>query len=62
KIVCWLRGVTLDSRFEVESSQLETIYDLKKAIKNKNPVALRNVDAATLSLFRISGADDELQE
>ncbi|KAF8122595.1 hypothetical protein EV363DRAFT_1090380, partial [Boletus edulis] len=58
----WLRGVTLDSRFAVESSRLETICDLKEAIKNKNPVALRNVDAATLRLFRISGANDELQE
>ncbi|KAF8441766.1 hypothetical protein L210DRAFT_804136, partial [Boletus edulis BED1] len=52
-IYCWLRGGTLDSRFAVESSRLETIFDFKEAIKDKNPVALRNVDAATLRLFRI---------
>ncbi|KAF8427197.1 hypothetical protein L210DRAFT_3173621 [Boletus edulis BED1] len=62
RIVCWLRGGTLDSRFQVKIPTTETVSDLQEAIKNKNPRFFCDVDAEALRLYKISGDESKLQE
>ncbi|KAF8416474.1 hypothetical protein L210DRAFT_3656571 [Boletus edulis BED1] len=60
-IVCWLRGSTLDSRFQISIRADATMGQLKGCMKESESV-LRDVGDGQIRLFRISGDEDELRE
>jgi hypothetical protein len=62
---CWVRGPYVGNIFEVKISKTETVAALKEAIKNKKPVAFRDVDVDTLALYNVSlpdASDPQLEE
>ncbi|KAF9235049.1 hypothetical protein BU15DRAFT_21041, partial [Melanogaster broomeanus] len=61
---CWVHGEDTGGIFPVEISSTETIAALKEAIKNKNPVGFRDVDADDLDLypFRPADPDEDLED
>ncbi|KAG2335340.1 hypothetical protein BDR05DRAFT_1006916 [Suillus weaverae] len=60
-IYCWLRGRTGKEGFDISISSKASIGALKDRIK-EDESRLKNVDNSRISLFRISGSDDDLQE
>ncbi|KAI9566666.1 hypothetical protein HD554DRAFT_2174326 [Boletus coccyginus] len=61
-IVCWIRGRKPDTNFQISIQAGATVNDLKDAIKKKETTSFRDVDAQHMRLYRISGAEDELEE
>jgi len=51
---CWVRGGDIGTIriFEVKILRTGTVAALKKAIKDKKPVAFRGVDAGALDLYK----------
>ncbi|KAG6369368.1 hypothetical protein JVT61DRAFT_14974 [Boletus reticuloceps] len=52
RLICWIRSQDPEATFQVKISKTETVFDLHKAIKNENPIAFRDVDVATLRLYK----------
>ncbi|KAI9455721.1 hypothetical protein HD554DRAFT_264224 [Boletus coccyginus] len=59
-IACWLRGRTLDTRFEISTRANATTNQLKDRVKEAKPM-LKNVDSDYIRLYRISGDNDEIR-
>ncbi|KAG1758952.1 hypothetical protein EV702DRAFT_929563, partial [Suillus placidus] len=60
-IYCWLRGSTGEEGFDISISSNASIGALKDRIK-EDESRLKNVDKSRISLFRISGSEDDLRE
>ncbi|KAI9569493.1 hypothetical protein HD554DRAFT_2313547 [Boletus coccyginus] len=60
-IACWLRGRTLDTRFDISIRANATTSQLKDCVKEAKPM-LKNVDSDYIRLYRISGDNDEIQQ
>ena len=58
---CWVHDEDVGRIFKVKISRTETVTALKGAIRNKNPVAFRNVDARDLTLYKVSFPDTDPQ-
>jgi hypothetical protein len=56
-----LRGSTGDEGFDISISSNASIGALKDRIKEEEST-LKNVDKSRISLFRISGSEDDLRE
>ena len=60
---CWVRGQGLNTVFRVEISSMALVETLKKIIKNENPASFRDIDADTLSLYKVTiPFDDRVEE
>ncbi|KAF8121501.1 hypothetical protein EV363DRAFT_1232664, partial [Boletus edulis] len=62
---CWVYGEYVETIFQVKIPRTETVASLKEAIKNKKPVAFRDMDVGTLALYKVTlsgSSDEELEE
>ncbi|KAF9242002.1 hypothetical protein BU15DRAFT_21037, partial [Melanogaster broomeanus] len=61
---CWVHGEDVGKIFPVKISSTETVGELKKAIKNENPVGFHDVDPRDLDLyrFRFPAHDETLED
>ena len=60
-IACWLRGRTLNTRFEISIRANATTSQLKDRIKEAKPM-LKNIDSDYIRLYRISGNDNKIRQ
>ncbi|KAF8415149.1 hypothetical protein L210DRAFT_3657885 [Boletus edulis BED1] len=64
-LYCWVYGEYVETIFQVKIPRTETVASLKEAIKNKKPVAFRDMDVGTLALYKVTlsgSSDEELEE
>jgi hypothetical protein len=59
---CWVLGDDASKVFPIKIAKTESVGTLKEAVKDKNSESFHNVDARSLTLWKVSIPKDRLQQ
>jgi hypothetical protein len=62
KLNCWVLGDNVSQVFPIKIANTESVGTLKEAVKDKNSESFHNVDACSLTLWKVSIPKDRLQQ